>query len=77
MARYLTRARDELMQRRYAPKPGKCLRIIALWPRDVGGQLMVLQGTESRHRTRSGVLYNRRVRLARRFGLSAFIRRFD
>lgn len=73
--RFLTRARDEVLQRRYGAKPGKCRRIVALWPRDAGGLLMVLQGHASRHRTRDGLLYNRRVRLVRRFYLSAFNRR--
>lgn len=74
MNRYLTRARDEILQRRYGATPGKCRRIVVLWPRDAGGEMQVLQGHASRHRTRDGLLYNRRVRLVRRFGLSAFAR---
>ena len=76
MDRYLTPARDQLLQRRYGATPGKCRRIAVLWPRDVGGLLMLLQGHASRHKTRSGCLYNRRVRLVRRFRLSAFVRKF-
>lgn len=72
--RFLTKARDEILQRRYGAKSQPPRRIIALWPRDVGCQLRVLQGHASRHRTRDGLLYNRRVRLVRRFCLSAFQR---
>jgi hypothetical protein len=34
----------------------------------------MLTGHASLHRTRGGILYNRRARLVRRFGLSAFKR---
>lgn len=74
--RYLTRARDEILQRRYAPQgPHRSVRTACLWPRDVGGQLQVLQGHADRSKTNSGRAYNRRVRLVRRAGLSAFVRR--
>ena len=76
MTRRLSPARDEILQRRYGAKSQKPRRTIALWPRDAGAQLQVLQGHASRHRTRDGLLYNRRVRLVRRFGLSSFIRAF-
>lgn len=66
-------ARESLMLRRYSPgKLQKPRRHICLWPRDVGGQLQVLQGHASAHRTRLGRLYNTRARLIRRFGLSPF-----
>ena len=74
MPRPLARARDEILQRRYGAKSQKPRRCIALWPRDAGGALQVLQGHASRHRTHDGRLYNRRVRLVKRFGLSAFVR---
>lgn len=77
MPRLLTQARDELLQRRYAPPASTwddCTQIACIRPRDVGGALQVLIGHASKHRTHGGILYNRRIRLARRFGLSAFKR---
>lgn len=74
MARFLTHARDEILQRRYGAKSQPPVRCIVLWPRDAGSTLQVLQGHASRHRTRDGVLYNRRVRMVKRMGLSAFVR---
>lgn len=73
--RYLTRARDEILQRRYAPRGHRSVRTACLWPRDAGGQLQVLQAHADRSKTPSGRAYNRRIRLVRRFGLSAFVRR--
>lgn len=67
------KARDMLMQRRYAPTPhGHKPRRIARWSETMGGHWRVLIGTASMHRTRSGILYNRRVRLVRRFRFSSF-----
>lgn len=77
MSRLLTAARDEMLQRRYAPPASTwddSKQIACIRPRDVGGALQVLIGHASRHRTHGGILYNRRVRLVRRFGLSAFRR---
>lgn len=74
MTRYLTPARDEILQRRYGAKSHRPRLIAMVWPRNVGGALQLLQGHASTHRTRNGVLYNRRCRLVRRFGLSAFLR---
>jgi len=74
MPRLLTHARDEILQRRYGAKPQQPRRCVALWPRDVGGSLQVLQGHASQHRSREGLLFNRRIRLVRRLGLSAFVR---
>ena len=65
------------MRRRYAPSKsgwGKVKRIVCIWPRAVGSTPQVLTGHASKHRTRSGVLYNRRIRLVRRFDLSPFKR---
>mgnify|MGYP000535269091 CR=1 FL=1 len=73
--RLLTRARDAILQRRYAPATGKPRRTAVLWPREPGGQPQMLTGHASEHRTRSGCLYNRRARLVRRFNLSAFKRK--
>ena len=74
--RLLTRARDAILQRRYAPAGiHKPIRRAMLWPREPGGQPQMLTGHASQHRQRSGCLYNRRVRLVKRFGLSAFKRK--
>lgn len=75
MPRLLTQARDQILQRRYGAKSQPPRRIIALWPRDVGGFLQVLQGHASRHLTRDGRLYRTRTRLVKRIGLSAFVRK--
>lgn len=74
--RYLTPARDAILQRRYAPQgPHRSVRTACLWPREAGGQLQMLQGHADRSKTPGGRAYNRRIRLVRRFGLSAFVRR--
>lgn len=74
--RYLTRARDEILQRRYAPQGlHRPIRRAGLWPRDAGGQLQMLTGHADQSKSRAGRAYNLRIRLVRRFGLSAFVRR--
>ena len=75
MSIFLTRARDAILQRRYAPAGSyKPRRTACLWPRDPGGQPQMLTGHASQHRTHSGILFNLRARLVRRFRLSAFKR---
>ena len=73
-----TPARTAIMERRYAPAKagwGDLKLTVSLWPRDVGGALQVLTGHASKHRSHSGILFNRRIRLVRRFDLSPFQRR--
>lgn len=74
MPRFLTPARDEILQRRYGAKSQPPRRTVSLWPRAAGGTLQVLQGHASRHLTRDGRLYRMRTRLVKRIGLSAFVR---
>lgn len=64
------------MQRRYAPVGKSKPRRTAMWS-DIGGRWRVLIGQRSEHRSHSGILYNRRARLVRRFGLSPFKWRND
>lgn len=54
--------RDQLMQRRYGAKSSSMPRRVAIY---MDGR--VYQGWASAHRTRSGRLYNLRLRLRRRF----------
>jgi len=65
-------ARNNLMDRRYAPapRPHKPKRI-ALWYDDCGRWILI-RGHASMHRTRGGCLNRLRLRLVKRFGLSAF-----
>lgn len=74
MPRYLTPARDAILQRRYGAKGQKPRLIAIAWPREVGGALQVLQGHACQSKTHHGVLFNRRIRLVRRLGLSAYQR---
>jgi len=74
MPRLLTRARDAILQRRYAPRPHKPVRAACLW-REGSGWMRMLTGHASQSKSLGGLLYRRRVRLVRRFGLSAFLRR--
>ncbi len=66
-------ARVKLMQRRYAPRPQKSRRTAVLWTEE-SGRMRMLAGHACLSKTPSGVLYNRRIRLIKRFGLSAFVR---
>lgn len=73
VARLRTRARDAILTRRYAPAhPNRSRRTACLWPRDVGGHLQMLTGHADQSKTRSGRLFNLRIRLKKRFGLSAY-----
>jgi len=73
MPRLLTRARDVILTRRYAPAgPHKPRRTACLWPRKPGGQPQMLTGHADQSKTRSGRLFNLRHRLRRRFGLSVY-----
>lgn len=72
--RQLFPCRDAILQRRYAPPSFKPRRTACLWPRDPGGTPQMLTAHASQHRTRGGILYNRRARLVRRFGLAGFVR---
>ncbi len=74
MSRLLTAARDEMLQRRYTRTPQRPRRTASLWPREPGGQPQMLTGHACQAKTRGGCLFNRRIRLVRRFGLSAFKR---
>lgn len=72
MGRPLTRARDVILTRRYAPAPQPSRRTAVLWPREPGGQPQMLTGHADQSKTRSGRLFNLRHRLRSRFGLSAY-----
>lgn len=74
MSRYLTPARDAILQRRYGAKGQKPRLIAIVWPREVGGALQVLQGHACQSKTKHGVMFNRRIRLVRRLDLSSFKR---
>lgn len=75
MPRQLVRCRDQILQRRYGANIGLPRRGIALWPRSCAcPDLQVLQSHKSAHLTRGGCLYRLRIRLVKRFGLSAFVR---
>lgn len=67
-------AREQLMRLRYTvAHPTKPRRIAVLYERPAGGMILVL-GTASQHRSRSGRLSRLRLRLLKRFGMSAFKR---
>lgn len=70
-----SRARDALLQKRYAPRIGKPRRIACLTVER--GRYRVLVGLASEARSRGGCLYRMRIRLVKRFGLSAFERLKD
>jgi len=71
LLRRLTRARDELMERRYAVTHAHKPIRKAFWGCH-GGRWRMLTGQCSAHLSRSGRMYRLRIRLLRRFGLSAF-----
>ena len=69
----MTRSRDIILTRRYAPScQNKPRRTAVLWPREPGGQPQMLTGHADQSKTRSGRLFNIRQRLRRRFGLSLY-----
>lgn len=70
-----SRAREALLQKRYAPRIRKPRRIACLTFEH--GRLRVLSGHASEANSRGGCRYRMRLRLVRRFGLSAFERLKD
>lgn len=70
----MNRARTKIMERRYRADIDKQRSVLTACWIECGGRWRMLQGWADRSKTRSGRLYNRRIRLVRRFGLSPFRR---